>query len=168
MNSRNKIAVAAWLLVAALASSSVVAQTSDTNSKTAPEASEVSAKQETEKSEEVNWSFDDLPKRPTSEREQQIIDKIVHVVTSQYDSVEHAFSKLDVDQNGNLDRTEVSGLLRAAKLSRLVRVIATGRLIDRYDVSDDDTIQWPEFNFAITKAMDKARTAENLSASNQR
>ena len=118
--------------------------------------------------EEVKWNFDHLAKRPTSPREQQIVDKIVNVVTNDYDSVEDAFSKLDLDGNGNLDRSEVTGLLKLARLSRIVRIVATGRLIDRYDVSNDDSIQWPEFNFAITKAIDKADRLAKQTAQAQR
>ena len=158
MNTRIIITRATWLLMAALVCSSVVAQDLDSADQT---VSEVAAKPQAEKLEDVDWGFDELPKRPTTEREQKIIDKIVNVVTTKYDSVEQAFSKLDVDEDGNLDRSEVSGLLRLAKLNRIVRMVAIGRLIDRYDVSDDDSIQWPEFNFAITKAIDKSRLAEN-------
>ena len=169
MNSSKNLALAAWLLVATLVSSSVVAQDLASTDKAVPEQSvaEATAKQLTDKPEEVTWNFDHLPKRPTSEREQQIVDKIVHVVTTKYDSVEQAFSKLDVDQNGKLCRSEVSGLLQLARLNRIVRVVATGRLIERYDVSDDDSIQWPEFNFAITKAIAKAHGPAGRSALNQ-
>jgi len=158
MNTRTKITRATCLLLAALVCGSVVAQDPDSADQT---VSESLAKPKAEKLEEVNWSFDELPKRPTSEREQKIIDKIVGVVTTKYDSVEHAFSKLDSDEDGKLNRSEVSGLLRLAKLNRIVRMVALGRLIERYDVSNDEAIQWPEFNFAITKAIDKTRLAEN-------
>ena len=166
MNSSKNLNLAAWLFIATLASSSVVAQDLASIEKVAAEKSvaEAPAKQQTDKPEEVIWNFDHLTKRQTSEREQQIVDKIVHVVTTKYDSIEHAFSKLDVDQNGNLDRSEVSGLLQLARLNRIVRVVATGRLIDRYDVSDDDSIQWPEFNFAITKAIAKSHGPADRSA----
>ena len=165
MNSKNIFTLSAWLLVTILVSGSVVAQNSDSTSQT---TSEVSATQSAQVAEEVKWNFDHLPKRPTSAREQQIVDKVVNVVTSKYDSVEDAFSKLDLDDNGNLDRTEVTGLLKLARLSRIVRVVATGRLIDRYDVSKDDSIQWPEFNFAITKAIDKADRLAKQTAQAQR
>ncbi len=142
-----------------MVSSSVIAQANDSTIQSAPQAF---AKQQGNGSLEVKARcLDDLPKLPTTEREQQIIDKIVEVVTTKYDSVEHAFSKLDLDQNGNLDRSEVSGLLRLARLGRIIRVIATGRLIDRYDVSEDDSIQWNEFNFAITKAIEKRARLAN-------
>jgi len=164
MNLRNKLTLTACLLMAALASTSVIAQDVDSKTQTVPEAVE---KQETKSSEAESWSFDDLPKRPTSAREQEIIDKIVGVVTKKFDSIEDAFSNLDLDENGKLCRSEVSRLLKLAKLSRLVRVIATGRLIERYDVSKDESIQWPEFNFAITKAIDKAEKLANQTVQRQ-
>ena len=165
MNSKNSFTLSVWLLVTTLVSSSVVAQSSES---TLQAPSEKSVLQKTADVEEVKWNFDHLAKRPTSPREQQIVDKIVNVVTNDYDSVEDAFSKLDLDGNGNLDRSEVTGLLKLARLSRIVRIVATGRLIDRYDVSNDDSIQWPEFNFAITKAIDKADRLAKQTAQTQR
>ena len=165
MNSKNSFTLSVWLLVTTLVSSSVVAQNSES---TLQAPSEKSVSQKTADVEEVKWNFDHLAKRPTSPREQQIVDKIVNVVTNDYDSVEDAFSKLDLDGNGNLDRSEVTGLLKLARLSRIVRIVATGRLIDRYDVSNDDSIQWPEFNFAITKAIDKADRLAKQTAQTQR
>jgi len=171
MNTQKPLTLAGWIFVAALASASTVAQDVEAISKIALEqtsseqiAVEIATPQATDKPEEVTWNFDDLPKRPTNANEQKIVDKIVHVVTTKYDSIEQAFSKLDVDQNGKLCRSEVSRLLQLARLSRIVCVVATGRLIDRYDVSDDDSIQWPEFNFAITKAIAKAQVPPDRSA----
>jgi len=171
MNSLKTLTLAAWLFVVALASDSTVAQGVERTSKTALEqtsskqsAVEIDGTPATDKPEEVTWNFDNLPKRPTSAKEQKIVDKIVHVVTTKYDSIEQAFSRLDVDQNGKLCRSEVSGLLQLARLNRIVCVVATGRLIDRYDVSDDNSIQWPEFNFAITKAIAKAQVPANRTA----
>ena len=175
MNSRNKLTLSVLLLATVIASSPVLAQNSELAEPTAPESTtelittESSASQETENSEDSIWNFEHLEKRPTSAREQQIVDKIVGVVTSKYESVEDAFTNLDLDDNGMLDRTEVSGLLKLAKLSRIVSMVALGRLIDRYDVSNDDSIQWPEFNFAITKAIDKAeKLAKQTTANHQR
>lgn len=164
MDSQKILPLSSWLLVTALVSSSVLAQNSDTTSQT---VSQMSAKQ-TEGLENETWNFDHLEKRPTSEREQQIVDKIVNVVTNKFDSSEDAFSSLDVDDNGKLCRSEVSSLLKLARLNRIVCIVATGRLIDRYDVSKDDSIQWPEFNFAITKAIDKADRLAKQTALNQR
>ena len=85
---------------------------------------------------------DNNPKRKASAREQKIIDKTVGVITNRFQSQEDAFTKLDKDHNCQLDRSEVSRLLSYAKVSGLVRTIASGRLITRYDMSNDGTVQW--------------------------
>ena len=98
---------------------------------------------------------DNLPKRPTSKNEQHIIDKILHLVTEELKSQKLTFSHLDKDHNCKLDRSEVSELLRESHISGIVRLIATGRLIDRYDLSNDGYVEWREFHFAIDKALKK-------------
>ena len=98
---------------------------------------------------------DHLAKHPTSHSEQQIINKIIHFVTHGYTSQMAAFSDLDHDHNCKLDKSEVSDLLRKSHINGIIRLFATGRLINRYDVSHDGYVQWREFHFAIDKALKK-------------
>ena len=96
---------------------------------------------------------DNNPKHKASKREQKILDKTIGVITNRFQSQEDAFTKLDKDHNCQLDRSEVSRLLSYAKVSGLVRTIASGRLITRYDLSHDGTVQWEEFHHAIDLAL---------------
>ena len=100
---------------------------------------------------------DDLPKRKraTSKSEQQIIDKIIHFVTHDFTSQQAAFLDLDKNHDCKLDKSEVSNMLSKSHVNGLIRLFATSRLIDRYDVSKDDYVEWPEFYFAIGKALEK-------------
>lgn len=98
---------------------------------------------------------DNLPKRPTKKSEQQIIDKIIRFVTHGNRSQELAFLNLDHDHNCKLDKSEVSEMLSKSHVNGLIRLFATRRLIDRYDVSDDGYVEWREFHFAMDKALKK-------------
>ena len=98
---------------------------------------------------------DDLPKRATSKSEQQIIDKIVRFVTHDFTTQQAAFLDLDRNHDCKLDKSEVSQMLSKSHVNGLVRLFATSRLIDRYDVSKDHYVEWPEFYFAINKALKK-------------
>ena len=98
---------------------------------------------------------DDLTKRATSKSEQQIIDKIIHFVTHDFATQQAAFLELDRNHDCKLDKSEVSQMLSKSHVNGLVRLFATSRLIDRYDVSKDEYVEWPEFHFAIGKALKK-------------
>ena len=98
---------------------------------------------------------DDLPKRATSKSEQRIIDKIIHFVTHDFTTQQAAFLDLDKNHDCKLGKTEISQMLSKSHVNGLVRLFATSRLIDRYDVSKDNYVEWPEFYFAISKALKK-------------
>jgi len=95
---------------------------------------------------------DNTPKHENSKREQEIVDKTVGVI-KRFETQKDAFSYLDKDHNCQLDRSEISRLLSYAKINGFVRVIASGRLINRYDLSHDGAVQWREFHHAIDKAL---------------
>lgn len=97
-----------------------------------------------------------LPKVKTSKREQQIIDKVTKTIKTQFDSIQSSFGQLDKDKNQKLDSSEISQLLKRAKIKGLTRVIATSRLLARYDRTDDDFVDWQEYEFAVNKAIEKA------------
>ena len=98
---------------------------------------------------------DHLAKRPASQSEQHIIDKIIHFVTHGYASQQAAFLALDQDHDCKLNESEVSDLLSKSHINGIIRLFATGRLIHRYDVSHDGYVEWREFHFAIDKALEK-------------
>ncbi|MDB2686496.1 EF-hand domain-containing protein [Mariniblastus sp.] len=98
---------------------------------------------------------DDLPKRPTKKTEQRLIDKVIHFVTHDFKSQQAAFLDFDRNHDCKLDKSEVSQMLSDSHVNGFVRLFATTRLIERYDVSKDNYVEWPEFHFAIDKAIKK-------------
>jgi len=97
-----------------------------------------------------------LPKKKTSKREQQIIDKVTKAIKTQFESTKDSFLQLDKDNNDKLDSSEISQLLKRAKINGFTRVIAASRLIDRYDRTEDSFVDWREYEFAVNKAIEKA------------
>lgn len=114
------------------------------------------APSKTEKVSTGNPVWTPLPKVKTSKREQQIIDKVTKTIKTQFDSIQSSFGQLDKDKNQKLDSSEISQLLKRAKIKGLTRVIATSRLLARYDRTDDDFVDWQEYKFAVNKAIEKA------------
>ena len=87
-------------------------------------------------SDEGEEIVDTRPPRKATQREQQILDKTLKVI-GRFKSQQDAYKKLDKDHNCQLDKTEVSRLLKYAKINGFVRAIASGRLITQYDLSHD-------------------------------
>ena len=155
MKQRNefvKLAAAAMLVATTFATTATAQDDSKISQEAVPQANE-SCFYEGEK------IVDNLPKHEPSKREQQILDKTIRVI-NRFESQKHAFSKLDQDNNCKLDRSEINRLLSYAKINGFTRAIASGRLISRYDLSNDGFVQWREFHFAVEKALAKQAAKE--------
>jgi len=162
MQNRNvfiKLASAAMLISTILVASVNAQDDSQTPEKVMPRESESCFI-------EGGKIVDNNPKRKASKREQQILDKTIGVI-NRFDSQKDAFSKLDRDHNCQLDRTEVNKLLSYAKINGFVRSIASGRLITRYDLSHDGSVQWREFHYAVDKALAEQAEKETAKKSSQ-
>ena len=151
--------IAAAMFVSAMLATTVSAQ----------EGSESLKKEMTEPAHETCFFegepiVDNNPKRKASKREQQILDKTISVI-NRFESQKDAFEKLDRDHNCQLDRSEVNKLLSYAKINGFVRSIASGRLITRYDLSHDGSVQWREFHYAVDKALAEKAAKEPVKKS---
>ncbi len=79
----------------------------------------------------------------------QIVDKIRIVLTGNFETQEEAFSFFDKDSDGSLSKKEIVKLLKEAEISGFLRGIVASKLVNGYDFSDNNKIEWDEFERAI-------------------
>lgn len=79
----------------------------------------------------------------------QIIDKIRIVLTGNFETQEEAFNFFDKDSDGSLSRKEIVKLLKEAEISGFLRGIVASKLVSGYDFSDNNKIEWEEFEKAM-------------------
>ncbi len=87
--------------------------------------------------------------------EESIMNKIQIVITNHFDTPEDAFRFFDKDGDGTLKKSEVVKLLKQAEISGFIRGLVGTKLIEGYDKSGDELINWEEFKAAV----DKIKTA---------
>lgn len=83
--------------------------------------------------------------------EESILNKIQILITNHFDTPEEAFSFFDADGSGKLKKSEIKKLLEEAKVSGFLRGLVSSKLIEGYDKSDDELIDWQEFKAAVAK-----------------
>ncbi len=83
--------------------------------------------------------------------EESIMNKIQIVITNHFDTPEEAFSFFDKNSDGKLKKSEIVKLLKQAEVSGFIRGLVGSKLIDGYDKSGDDLIDWDEFMTAVNK-----------------
>lgn len=57
----------------------------------------------------------------------------------------------DKDGDGKLTKGEITELLKKAEISGFIRGIVSLKLVEGYDKSKDELIDWEEFKMAIAK-----------------
>lgn len=80
-----------------------------------------------------------------------ILDKIQILITNKFKTPEEAYSFFDEDGDGKLKKSEIVELLKKAEISGFLRGIVSSKLIEGYDKSGDELIDWEEFKSAISK-----------------
>jgi len=80
-----------------------------------------------------------------------ILDKIQILITNKFETPEEAYSFFDKDGDGKLKKREIVELLKKAEISGFLRGIVSSKLIEGYDKSGDELIDWEEFKAAISK-----------------
>tara|TARA_R100001369_G_scaffold61221_1_gene88098 strand:- start:1448 stop:1720 length:273 start_codon:yes stop_codon:yes gene_type:complete len=80
-----------------------------------------------------------------------ILDKIQILITNKFETPEEAYNFLDEDGDGKLKKSEIVELLKKAEISGFLRGIVSSKLIEGYDKSGDELIDWEEFKAAISK-----------------
>lgn len=82
---------------------------------------------------------------------ESILNKIQILITNKFDSPEEAFEFFDADGSGKLKKREIVKLLKEAEINGFIRGLVGSKLIDGYDESGDDLIDWEEFKAAVDK-----------------
>ncbi|MDO6605371.1 EF-hand domain-containing protein [Arenibacter palladensis] len=80
-----------------------------------------------------------------------ILDKIQILITNKFETPEEAYNFFDEDGDGKLKKSEIAELLKKAEISGFLRGIVSSKLIEGYDKSGDELIDWEEFKAAISK-----------------
>ncbi|RTE51691.1 EF-hand domain-containing protein [Arenibacter aquaticus] len=80
-----------------------------------------------------------------------ILNKIQILITNNFDSPEAAYNFFDKDGDGKLKKREIVELLKKAEISGFIRGIVSSKLIEGYDSSGDELIDWEEFKSAVNK-----------------
>lgn len=83
--------------------------------------------------------------------EESIMNKIQILITNHFSSPEEAFSFFDADSSGKLKKSEIVKLLKQAEISGFIRGLIGSKLIEGYDESEDEEIDWQEFKVAVDK-----------------
>ncbi|MEP3211545.1 MAG: EF-hand domain-containing protein [Maribacter sp.] len=83
--------------------------------------------------------------------EESILNKIQILITNHFDTPEEAFNFFDADGSGKLKKKEIVKLLKQAEISGFIRGLVGSKLIEGYDKSDDDEIDWQEFKAAVDR-----------------
>ena len=78
-----------------------------------------------------------------------ILNKLQILITNHFETPEAAFSFFDRDSDGKLKKSEIVKLLKQAEISGFIRGIVASKLIDGYDHSGDELVDWEEFKAAI-------------------
>jgi Ca2+-binding EF-hand superfamily protein len=86
-----------------------------------------------------------------------ILSKIQILITKYFNSPEEAFKFFDKDSDGKLSRPEIVKLLKEAEISGFIRGIVSRKLIEGYDDSGDDYVDWEEFKNAISEITDDSK-----------
>lgn len=83
--------------------------------------------------------------------EESILNKIQILITNHFQTPEEAFEFFDEDNDRKLNKGEIVKLLKEAEISGFLRGIVSSKLIEGYDKSRDELIDWEEFKMAVAK-----------------
>lgn len=83
--------------------------------------------------------------------EESILNKIQILISNHFETPEQAFNFFDADGSGKLKKSEIVKLLKQAEINGFIRGLVGSKLIEGYDKSDDEEIDWQEFKAAVDK-----------------
>lgn len=82
---------------------------------------------------------------------EDILNKIQILITNHFKTPEEAFAFFDKDGDGKLTKGEIVELLKKAEINGFIRGMVSTKLVEGYDKSGDELIDWQEFKQAISK-----------------
>jgi Ca2+-binding EF-hand superfamily protein len=80
---------------------------------------------------------------------ESILRKIRILLTNQFDSPEEAFRFFNSESDGRLRKSEIKKLLKSAAVNGFITGFVAIELLNGYDESSTETINWEEFKLAI-------------------
>ena len=89
------------------------------------------------------------------EKKDSIMSKIQILIANHFETAEAAFNFFDDDKDGKLSNKELIKLLKEAEINGFIRGIVSRKIIERYDVSRDDYVNWQEFQAVISAIVEK-------------
>lgn len=88
---------------------------------------------------------------------ESVLYKIQILITNHFETPEGAFKFFDRNSDGKLNTREIAKLLKEAEISGFIRGIISRKLIDGYDKSGDEYVDWDEFKAAIDEIADDSK-----------
>ncbi len=85
-----------------------------------------------------------------------ILNKLQILITNHFESPEAAFAFFDKDGNQKLNKGEIVDMLKQAEISGFIRGIVASKLIEGYDTSRDEAVDWEEFKAAVAEIQPEA------------
>ncbi|MET7030585.1 EF-hand domain-containing protein [Sediminicola luteus] len=82
---------------------------------------------------------------------EDILNKIQILITNHFKTPEEAFAFFDKDGDGKMTKGEIVELLKKAEINGFIRGMVSAKLVEGYDKSGDELIDWQEFKQAIAK-----------------
>tara|TARA_R110000868_G_scaffold21640_3_gene89697 strand:- start:183 stop:449 length:267 start_codon:yes stop_codon:yes gene_type:complete len=82
---------------------------------------------------------------------EDILNKVQILITNHFNTPQEAFAFFDKDGDGKLTKGEIVELLKKAEINGFIRGVVSSKLIEGYDKSGDELINWDEFKEAISK-----------------
>ncbi|ALM06644.1 GTP-binding protein LepA [Sediminicola sp. YIK13] len=82
---------------------------------------------------------------------EDILNKIQILITNHFKTPEEAFAFFDKDGDGKMTKGEIVELLKKAEINGFIRGMVSTKLVEGYDKSGDELIDWQEFKQAISK-----------------
>ncbi len=82
---------------------------------------------------------------------EKILKDIHELMTEQFNSPNEAFTHYDKDNDGALNKSEIKDLLKDAGVSGFLRGMVAKEMIKGYDKAGDDSINWDEFQVAVSE-----------------
>ena len=86
-----------------------------------------------------------------------ILSKIQILITKYFSSPEEAFRFFDKNSDGKLSNKEIVKLLKEAEINGFIRGIVARKLIEGYDHSGDDYVDWEEFKAAVDEITEQSK-----------
>ena len=88
---------------------------------------------------------------------ESVLYKIQILITNHFETPEGAFKFFDKNSDGKLNTREIAKLLKEAEINGFIRGIISRKLIDGYDKSGDEYVDWHEFKAAIDEIADDSK-----------